>query len=73
MKDNITLYSLPTCGMCRVLKNELSKRNIPFQDIEDINELGKKNILSVPVLEVDGKQMLFPDALNWIRTQGDAR
>lgn len=66
MKDSIKVYSLPTCGMCKLLKSKLSFAHIPFEVCEDISEMEKLNINHVPVLSVNGTLYSFKDALQLI-------
>lgn len=70
MKDSIKVYSLPTCGMCTMLKRELDNRSIVYTVCEDTEEMAKLNITNVPVLSVDGELFSFKDALRKIK-QGE--
>lgn len=67
MKDSIKVYSLPTCGMCKMLKSELTKRSIIFDICEDTTEMAKMNIKSVPILSVNGELYSFKDALKLLK------
>lgn len=67
MKDSIKVYSFPSCGMCTMLKRTLSEHNIPYTVCEDKNEMAELNIISVPVLSVDGTLYSFKDALKLIK------
>lgn len=62
MKDSITLYSSPTCPMCKMLKMELDKRNIEYNHVNDVDELLRIGITHPPVLEVNGVRMQAPEA-----------
>lgn len=66
MDDSIKVYSLPTCGMCKMLKRSLDAHNIPYTTCEDINIMAEMNIKSVPVLSVNGTLYNFKDALDWV-------
>ena len=70
MKDSIKVYSLPSCGMCKLLKRELDSRSIVYTVCEDTEEMGKMNITSLPVLSIDGELFSFKDALRKIK-QGE--
>lgn len=72
MKDSITVYSLPTCGMCKMLKRELDRNSIIYTTCEDKEKMGKLNITSVPVLSINGELFSFKDALRKIQ-QGELR
>lgn len=56
---DITVYSMPHCNQCKMLKRKLDEREINFLDVEDENkvvELGQQyNIMSAPVVEIDGE------------------
>lgn len=65
--DKIVLYSLPTCGMCMMLKKLLKEKNISYESVMDMNTLTEKGITHVPVLEVNGKRYEFKDALNLVK------
>ncbi len=58
---NITIYSTPTCGYCRMAKDYLQSRNIPFTDIDvsldqtKAQEMfDKSGQFGVPVIDVGG-------------------
>ena len=36
----ITLYTLPTCGICKMIKTKLEQRHIPFIE-KDFSEIAK--------------------------------
>lgn len=72
MKDSIKVYSLPSCGMCKMLKRELDKNSIVYTVCEDTEEIGKMNITNVPVLSINGELFSFKDALRKIK-QGEIK
>ena len=45
---------------------KLMSKNIEYQECTDEKEMVDKNILSVPVLEIDGKYLNFSEANTWI-------
>lgn len=67
MEDSIKLYSLPSCGMCKLLKRELDQTSLQYSVCEDTEEMRKLNITSVPVLSINGELLSFKDALQKIR------
>lgn len=67
MKDSIKVYSLPGCGMCRALKQQLESRNIPFEDCQDIDYMKSIGITSTPVMEIDGNRYNFAQAIHYIK------
>ena len=50
MKDSITIYSLPSCGMCSLLKRELDKNSIKYIVCEDSEKMRSMNITNLPTL-----------------------
>lgn len=59
------LYSTG-CPKCAVLKEKLDSKNITYNEICDIDEMVKKDITSVPVLEINGNLYNFSDAITFI-------
>ena len=55
----ITIYGTPTCNQCKMLCKKLDEKNIQYfyiQDEETVMRISEKlNIVSVPIIEVDGK------------------
>lgn len=72
MEDSIKVYSLPSCGMCKMLKQQLDNLNIKYTVCEDTEEMRKVNITSVPVLSINGEHFSFKDALRKIK-QGEIK
>lgn len=60
------LYSTSTCPKCRVLKQKLAEKNIPFEECTDEDEMLRLGIQSVPVLYVDGKHYDFAAAIQYV-------
>ena len=72
MEDSIKVYSLPSCGMCKMLKRELDNNSIVYTVCEDKNEMSKMNITNVPVLSINGELFSFKDALKKLK-QGELK
>ena len=70
MKDSIKVYSLPTCGMCKMLKRTLDNKQIHYTVCEDTEEMARMNITSVPVMSVDGELYNFKEALKMVNSGG---
>jgi len=66
----ITLYTSPTCGICKMIKMKLNKKNIKFNELHDIQPLIEKNIQRLPVMQLeDGTIFTSPTEMNeWIKT-----
>lgn len=62
MAKSVKVYSTPTCPYCRIAKNFLKEKNIPFEEFDvsrDKNALiemkEKSGQMGVPVIDIDGK------------------
>lgn len=64
----VILYSTH-CPRCNVLEKKLKQKNIPYEEVNDIDLIKEKGYLSVPVLEVNGVNMDFKTANDWINSQ----
>lgn len=62
----VKFYHITNCPMCEMLEEELQERNIVYESIMDENILREKNILHVPVLEVNGKILNLAESLKWV-------
>lgn len=62
----ITLYSTG-CPRCKVLESALDAKNITYEKITDEEEIINKGYLTIPILDVDGKTMAFPEAYNYVK------
>lgn len=68
----INLYSTG-CPKCKILEMKLNQKKIVYSEINNVEAIRQKNILSVPVLEVDGQLLNFADAVNFVNSyQEDA-
>ena len=66
----MTVYSLPTCGQCRVFKKKLEEKNISFTVVEDIEVMKELGIQGVPVLQFDdGSKLIQMEAIKWATVQ----
>lgn len=62
----VTLYST-NCSNCRILESKLKEKNIDFELVTDEKVMFNKGFLSAPMLDVDGKIMIFNKALGWVQ------
>jgi glutaredoxin-like YruB-family protein len=61
----IKVYSTPTCPWCKVAKNYLASKNVPFEDL-DVSQnreaamemVQKSGQRGVPVIDIDGRIIL---------------
>lgn len=52
----ITLYSVPGCGRCIMLKTLLNSKNIDFTLVENADkEIQELGFMSAPILKIDDK------------------
>ena len=59
---NITIYSTPTCAYCKMAKEYLTGKNIPFDGVDvsldskrQEEMIAKSGQFGVPVIDVGGK------------------
>lgn len=63
----IKLYSQPTCGMCKAVHMQLNKKQIPYEEIQDIELMKSKGIQHTPTLEKeDGELLMGTSILDFI-------
>lgn len=65
----IILYSTH-CPKCKVLEAKLNSKDIAYTECTDIDKMQSMGIMSVPVLGVDGKLLLFKEATDWVNAYG---
>jgi glutaredoxin len=46
----INFYSQPTCTQCTVLKRQMDEAGINFEVIEEVSEMQRLGIMSVPTI-----------------------
>lgn len=64
----VILYST-NCPRCTVLEKKLEEKLIKYEVINDVEVMKEKGFLSVPVLDVDGVEMKYVDAIDWVNKQ----
>ena len=62
----IKLYS-NHCPCCEVLSKELRSAGIPFTAFTDTDQMLSMGFTHLPMLDVDGQLLNYPDALKWIK------
>lgn len=63
--NDITLYSTG-CPKCKVLKSKLDSKGIEYEIIDDVDEMMRLGMTTVPCLGVDGKVLNFKESMTWI-------
>ena len=61
----IILYTTG-CPRCKVLETKLKQKNVEYVECNDVEEMEKKDISSVPCLGVDEDLMDFGAAVKWV-------
>lgn len=61
------LYGVHGCGMCSALEQRMKAKKIPYEKIEDVEQIRELNLDSVPALDVGGKIMYFPEAVKFLQ------
>jgi glutaredoxin 3 len=69
MPNPVIVYSTPTCGYCRVVKELLTRRGVPYTEqnaedpgvLDDLETRAGQQIQTVPVLEAGGKFLVGYD------------
>lgn len=59
------LYTID-CPKCKVLEKKLNQKNISYDICKDTEVMSKKQIVKLPMLEVDDKLLSFKEAVNYI-------
>lgn len=69
----IKLYTLPTCGICKMIEKKLLNKQISFEKIEGEQFFIENNIETAPVLQLeDGTLFTSPVQINnWIKEVGE--
>ena len=62
--ENIILYSTG-CPKCKMLKKRLQEYNIPYTENNDVDEMIKLGITTVPYIQVDGELLDFAASWKW--------
>ena len=67
----ITLYTSDTCGICRMVKMKLEKKNIPYNNEKNVEDLITAGIQRLPVLKLEDGRMItsVAEINNWVNEQ----
>lgn len=63
----IVLYSTG-CPRCKVLETKLNQKNVEYIVCDDLREMERKAISTVPCLEVEGEILDFGVAVKWVNS-----
>ena len=64
----VVLYTTH-CPKCQILEKKLKQKKLNFIEENDIDEMLKMGLKTVPWLDVDGEMMDFNQANQWINEQ----
>lgn len=59
------LYTID-CPKCKVLEKKLNQKNIIYDICKDTEIMSKKQIIKLPMLEVDDRLLSFKEAVDYI-------
>lgn len=62
---NATLYTTD-CPKCRLLKKKLDQKKVKYNEVTDVQEMISKGFKSVPILEVDGENFSYEEAVAYL-------
>ena len=62
----VTLYTTH-CPKCKIVTAKLNEKGIPYEEVDDVNTMISKKIMTAPYLEVDGELKNFKESMEWIR------
>ena len=62
----ITIFTTETCPKCKILKKKLEDKGLEYTEVTDEEKLRQMDILSVPVMTVDGERMDFAEAIKYV-------
>lgn len=62
MEEKVILYSNKTCPKCKILERKLIEKGVKFEKCDDMTELEKRKIYSLPVLRIGDKFLNYVEA-----------
>jgi glutaredoxin len=64
---SVILYSTG-CPKCKVLKAKLDSKKIKYDVVDDVDEMLRLGMTTVPCLGVDGKVLNFKESVDYINS-----
>lgn len=64
--SQITIFTSPTCGRCKVLKKKMEILQIPFEETSKVEEIENLGFLSLPIMKVEDKYFDFSQSMQFI-------
>ena len=62
---NVILYSTG-CPKCRILEQKFNMKGVNYSVVSDENEMINKGFTSLPMVEIDGTELDFGEAVRWV-------
>lgn len=62
MEETVILYSSKTCPKCKILERKLIEKGVKFEKCDDMTELEKRKMYSLPVLRIGDKFLNYVEA-----------
>ena len=66
----VTIYTVPGCSRCALLKKRASELNIEFDESHDVDALIQAGFKTAPVMLKEGKYYTFKEALDLLNSVG---
>ncbi len=66
--NKIILYSTH-CPQCNILEKRLKSKGVDYIEVNDTDIMIKKGFYSAPMLDVNGVEMNFQEASEWLNKQ----
>lgn len=63
------IFHSTKCPKCKVLELKMKKKNIDYEENNDVSLMISKGIMSAPCLEIDGEILDFTNAVKWVNNQ----
>lgn len=69
MGKEIILYTQDGCNKCSLLKTQLVKKNIEFEEISDVSVMLSLGLTQTPALKIGDEILNYNKAVEWIFKQ----
>ena len=62
----MTVYTIPSCGKCKVLKAKLNSKGIEYEECQNVDKMQEMGLTNLPVLEINDELLSFEQALKFV-------
>lgn len=66
MNNKIILYT-SHCPKCKVLQTKLDNAGIIYEVFDNVDEMIKMGMTTVPILNVNGQNMTYSKSIKWLK------